>query len=381
MGTAELVRAAGHRGRPTSTATAARTGSTYSAAEHRAVREGVGLFDQSSFGEVLVQGADAEVVLNRICANDIAGAGWQDRLHPMAQRARRYRGRPHGHARSGEPVPDRDGGGDARRATLAWLQRQIAEARARRRVRRHLGLCGTGRHGAALPRAAVATLTDADLSNEAFPFGTSQVIDLGYARIRARSRITYVGELGWELYVPTEFVQSVFDAIVDAGAAFGLRLAGYHAMNSLRMEKAYRHWGHDITDEDTPLEAGLGFAVAWSKPGGFIGREALLRQRERGVTATAGSARAADDPEAALSQRADLARRRAGRANHLRHVRPHGRQAARDGLCRGGGRKSRASTSRADALRSRSRAGAYRPSPRSRLSMIQRTPACETPGR
>jgi glycine cleavage system aminomethyltransferase T len=109
------------------------------------------------------------------------------------------------------------------------------------------------------------------------------VIDLAYARIRA-SRITYVGELGWELYVPTEFVQSIFDAIVDAGAAFDLRLAGYHAMNSLRLEKAYRHWGHDVTDEDTPLEAGLGFAVAWSKPGGFIGREALLRQRERGVT-------------------------------------------------------------------------------------------------
>lgn len=84
--------------------------------------------------------------------------------------------------------------------------------------------------------------------------------------------------------MPTEFVQSVFDDIVDAGAAFDLRLAGYHAMNSLRLEKAYRHWGHDVTDEDTPLEAGLGFAVAWCKPGGFIGREALLRQRERGVT-------------------------------------------------------------------------------------------------
>lgn len=75
-----------------------------------------------------------------------------------------------------------------------------------------------------------------------------------------------------------------FDALLAAGGPFGLRLAGYHAMNSLRMEKAYRHWGHDISDEDTPLQAGLGFAVAWSKPGGFIGREALLRQKERGVT-------------------------------------------------------------------------------------------------
>jgi 4-methylaminobutanoate oxidase (formaldehyde-forming) len=131
-------------------------------------------------------------------------------------------------------------------------------------------------------RDLLAGLTDADLSDAGFPFGTSQIIDLGYARVRA-SRITYVGELGWELYVPTEFVQGVYDLLMETGPGHGLRLAGYHAMNSLRIEKAYRHWGHDITDEDTPLEAGLGFAVAWDKPGGFIGREALLRQRETGV--------------------------------------------------------------------------------------------------
>ena len=135
------------------------------------------------------------------------------------------------------------------------------------------------------PRARdlLQPLTDADLSNEAFPFATSQVIDLGYARVRA-SRITYVGELGWELYIPTEFAQGVYDVISEAGAPLGLKLAGYHAMNSLRIEKGYRHWGHDITDEDSPLEAGLGFAVAMDKPGGFIGREALLRQKERGLT-------------------------------------------------------------------------------------------------
>jgi 4-methylaminobutanoate oxidase (formaldehyde-forming) len=92
-----------------------------------------------------------------------------------------------------------------------------------------------------------------------------------------------VGELGWELYVPTEFMQGVYDELIGAGKHFGLVHAGYHALNSLRMEKAYRHWGHDITDEDTPLEAGLGFAVKFDKPGGFIGREALLRQRQSGV--------------------------------------------------------------------------------------------------
>jgi glycine cleavage system aminomethyltransferase T len=131
-------------------------------------------------------------------------------------------------------------------------------------------------------RELLATLTDTDLANGSFPFGSSQVIDLGYARVRA-SRITYVGELGYELYIPTEFTQSIYDEIMLAGKGFGLRLAGYHALNSLRIEKAYRHWGHDLSDEDTPLEAGLQFAIAWHKPGGFVGREALERQRAAGL--------------------------------------------------------------------------------------------------
>ena len=100
-------------------------------------------------------------------------------------------------------------------------------------------------------RELLATLTDTDLASAAFPFATSRIIDLGYARVRA-SRITYVGELGYELYIPTEFAQSVYDVIVSAGPAFGLQLAGYHALNSLRIEKAYRHWGHDICATRTP---------------------------------------------------------------------------------------------------------------------------------
>jgi 4-methylaminobutanoate oxidase (formaldehyde-forming) len=99
--------------------------------------------------------------------------------------------------------------------------------------------------------------------------------------------------------MPMEFVQSVFDVVTEAGAARGLRLAGYHALNSLRMEKAYRHWGHDIGDEDTPLQAGLGFAVAWDKAGGFVGREALLEQRARGIRRRLVSL-ALEDPAALL---------------------------------------------------------------------------------
>ncbi len=164
---------------------------------------------------------------------------------------------------------------------LAWLRRNIpdgAHAMAFDVTSAYavLGVMGPK------SRELLSRLTDADLSNAAFPFATSQIIDLGYARVRA-SRITYVGELGWELYVPSEFAQGVFDQIFADGASLGLRLAGYHAMNSLRMEKGYRHWGHDITEEDSPLEAGLGFAVAWEKTDGFIGREALQRQRETGV--------------------------------------------------------------------------------------------------
>jgi 4-methylaminobutanoate oxidase (formaldehyde-forming) len=163
---------------------------------------------------------------------------------------------------------------------LAWLKRNLGDARAVA-VDVTSGFATLGLMG---PKArdVLAQITDADLSNAAFPFAASQEIDLGFARARA-SRITYVGELGWELYVPTEFVQGVYDALIEAGSAFGLRLAGYHAMNSLRIEKAYRHWGHDVTEEDAPDEAGLGFAVKLNKSRPFIGRDALLRRRGAGV--------------------------------------------------------------------------------------------------
>jgi glycine cleavage system T protein len=252
----------------------------YSAAEHRAVRERVGLFDQSSFAKFALKGPDAAAVLGRIAANEVdVPVGKVVYTQWLNER--------------GGIEADLTITREAQDAYLivtacatqtrdfGWLCRHIpAGARAVAfdvsSAYGVLGLMGPA------SRALLATLTDADLTNAAFPFGTSQLIDLGYARVRA-SRITYVGELGYELYMPTEFAQGVYDAIMAAGSDFGLCQAGYHAMNSLRMEKAYRHWGHDISDEDTPLEAGLHFAIAWDKQGGFTGREALLKQRETGL--------------------------------------------------------------------------------------------------
>jgi glycine cleavage system aminomethyltransferase T len=136
-------------------------------------------------------------------------------------------------------------------------------------------------------RNLLQPLTTTDLSNAAFPFGMAQTIELGMCLVRAH-RVTYVGELGWELYMPSEFARLAFDTVLAAGKPHGLSLVGLHAMDSLRMEKAYRHFGHDIGDEDHVLEAGLGFAVKADKPAGrygsFIGREAVLTKRQAGLT-------------------------------------------------------------------------------------------------
>jgi 4-methylaminobutanoate oxidase (formaldehyde-forming) len=131
-------------------------------------------------------------------------------------------------------------------------------------------------------RRLLSNLTNVDMSNEAFPYLTMQEIDIGYALVKAL-RVSYVGELGWELYAPTEFAPHVYDMLVEAGEAVGLKHAGLQALDTLRMEKPYRDYGNDIDNMDTPLEAGLGFFVNFDKPGGFIGREALLRQKEEGV--------------------------------------------------------------------------------------------------
>ncbi len=130
-------------------------------------------------------------------------------------------------------------------------------------------------------RELLQSITTADLSNEAFPFRTARDIDIGFARALC-VRITYLGELGYELYVPTEQATHVHERIVRAGEPVGLRHAGLKALASLRMEKGYRDYGHDIDNTDTVLEAGLGFAVDLKKPGGFLGRDAVLAKKAKG---------------------------------------------------------------------------------------------------
>jgi 4-methylaminobutanoate oxidase (formaldehyde-forming) len=130
-------------------------------------------------------------------------------------------------------------------------------------------------------RALLQTLTSADLSNAAFPFRAAREIDIGYARVLL-VRITYVGELGFELYIPAEQGPHVYERLVAAGKSFGLRHAGLKALASLRMEKGYRDYGHDIDNTDNAFETGLGMFVDLDKEGGFIGREAALKQKAAG---------------------------------------------------------------------------------------------------
>ena len=249
----------------------------HSGREHRAVRDGVGIFDQSSFAKFRLEGRDALRVLNRVCANDVAVAPGRI-VYTQWLNER-------GGIEADLTVTRLDertflivGGAETETKDFNWLKRHIEPDA-------HCVLTnvtsGMGVLSVMGPRSRefLQSLTPDDLSAAAFPFATSRVIELAYARVRA-SRITYVGELGWELYVPTEFMPGVYDELVAAGTGHGLVHAGYHALNSLRIEKGYRHWGHDITDEDTPLEAGLAFAVKFDKAGGFIGRDALLFQKQ-----------------------------------------------------------------------------------------------------
>ncbi len=242
-----------------------------------AVRNAVGLFDQTSFVKFEVRGPGAMAALNRISANEVdtevgkvVYTQWlNERGGIESDLTVTRRGEDHYLVVTGAAVARRD---------WTWLRR---ESRGHDVDLTDVtdDLCTLGVMG---PRAreVLAGLTDTPLDNEAFPFGTAQELEIAGVPVLAL-RVSYVGELGWELNAAATDAEALYDAVVAAGAAHGMRHAGYHAMNTLRLEAGYKHWGHDITDEDTPLESGLGFAVAWDKEGGFIGREALLAEKEQ----------------------------------------------------------------------------------------------------
>lgn len=250
-------------------------------AEHTAVRDHAGLIDLSSFGKFVVKGPDAARSLNQICANDVDVApGRVVYTQWLNERG----------TIEADVTVTRESDDQFLVVTaaatqvrdLVWLDEHIGpEARCSAfdvtSAYAVLGIMGPE------SRSLLSSLSIDDFSNAGFPFGSSRVVDLGYARVRA-SRISYAGELGWELYIPAEFASYVLEHVRGGVGSASTPFVGYHALNSLRMEKAYRHWGHDIGTDDTPLEAGLGFAVAWDKPGGFIGRDRLLSLRDAGVS-------------------------------------------------------------------------------------------------
>ncbi|OBQ60973.1 oxidoreductase [Mesorhizobium loti] len=249
-------------------------------AEVDRMSRGVGLFELSPFTKLEVTGCDAVKLMQHLCANDIdvaeGRAVYTQILNP--------RGGIEADVtvlRSGEDTFRVISGAATRQKDLAWIRHHAQDLDLNASVfdltssEAVLGVMGPR------SRELLQSLTDADLSDAAFPFSTSRRIDIGMTDVRA-TRVSFVGELGFELYVPVECAQHLLATLAAAGAAHGLVFCGHYALDGCRLEKAYRHWGHDIGPKDTPLEAGLSFAVSWKK-GDFIGREALLAQKAEGV--------------------------------------------------------------------------------------------------
>jgi 4-methylaminobutanoate oxidase (formaldehyde-forming) len=246
--------------------------------EHEAARAGVILMDMSFMSKFRVQGAHAGRLLDNLSANDVDGAPgritytqWLDETGRLEADLTVTK-----LAEDDFWVVATD---TAHRHVETWMRRHIGE--------QHAFVTDVTSAYAQLnvqgprSRELLRSLTSSDMSNEAFAFRDAREIDLGFARALC-VRITYVGELGYELYIPAEQATHVYDLLVTAGAPLGLRHAGLKALASLRMEKGYRDYGHDIDNTDSVLEAGLGFAVALDKPGGFIGREAVAAARAAG---------------------------------------------------------------------------------------------------
>ncbi len=244
-------------------------------AEHMALRQGVGIYDMSSFGKIRVEGPDAVAFLNRIAANQVDVAPGRIVYTQFLNQAGGIEADVT-LTRLSETVFLVVTPAATRVADQAWLRRHLGGARVTltdmTAAEGVLAVMGPGARD--LLRAVSPDAFDA-------PFGSAFEIEIGLGTARAH-RISYVGELGWEIYVPADQAAHVFETLLAAGAEHGLKLCGMHAMDSCRIEKAFRHFGHDITSEDHVLEAGLGFAVRTGK-GDFIGRDAVLASREAGL--------------------------------------------------------------------------------------------------
>ncbi|HYM43231.1 MAG TPA: FAD-dependent oxidoreductase [Steroidobacteraceae bacterium] len=247
--------------------------------EHRAARENVILMDMSFMGKFLVQGRDAGRCLNRISANNIDGAPGVITYTQWLNEAGRLEAdltvTKLGDERYFVVVTD-----TMVRHAETWMRRHIPDG-AHAFVTDVTSAYGQLNVQGPNSRALLQRVTSADLSNAAFPFRTAREIDIGFARVLC-IRITYLGELGYELYIPAEQATHVYERVLAAGRDLGLAHAGLRALGSLRMEKGYRDYGHDIDNTDVPYEVGLGFAVDLKKPEGFIGREAVLAHKARG---------------------------------------------------------------------------------------------------
>ncbi|KAA0082099.1 FAD-dependent oxidoreductase [Mycolicibacterium sp. P9-64] len=251
----------------------------WSAAEQTATRSAVAVFDQTSFSKFVLVGPDAESALQWLCTADMAVEVGTTVYGGMLNERGTY---------ESDVTVTRTADDE-----FLIVSSAATTERDKDHIRRNLP---AGNHaqlvdvtsalavfGVMGPRSRdlLATLTDTDLSDEAFPFGTSKPITLGYAEVRA-TRITYVGELGWELYVPSEFAVGVYDDLIAAGEQFGIARGGYYAIESLRLEKGYRAFGRELTPNDNPVEAGLLFACKLKTDIDFLGRAAVEKAKAEG---------------------------------------------------------------------------------------------------
>jgi 4-methylaminobutanoate oxidase (formaldehyde-forming) len=246
------------------------------AREHRAIREGVGLMDMSFMAKFRVQGPDAGAVLDRMSTNRVDG-------EPGVITYTQWLN--DGGTLEADLTVTKLGEGDFLVVASDTAHRHV-ETMLKRALEGHRGWVTDVTSGLAQiniqgprSRELLQSLTQADLGNDAFPFRAAREIDLGFARVLC-ARITYLGELGYELFVPAEQTAYVYDLVTQAGAAYDLAHVGLKALSSLRMEKAYRDFGHDIDNTDSPLEVGLGFTIDWDKD--FIGRQAVTAVKESG---------------------------------------------------------------------------------------------------